>query len=140
MKRLILILMVLLLAGPALADDKADVQKALDQFITARVKADFPALEKMLTPDFLAVTHDGRFLDKTQFLAYAKVRKLSKLEVKGPKIRVTGQLAVVTAAAPVAGDDAKAGGKFDNSKSAITYVLIKTAQGWKLNSVHWHFF
>lgn len=141
MKRLILFLTVLLLAAPALADDKADVLKAQDQFINARIKADFPALEKILTPDFLAVTHDGRFLDKTQFLAYAKERKLSKLALQAPKVRVTGgQLAVVTAVAPVAGDDSKAGGKFEKAKSAITYVWIKTAQGWRLQSVHWHFF
>lgn len=135
---LLLVLLLITLVN-AWADEKADVLKADQKYVEARVKGDSKALEVLLAADFLATNHAGKAFDKAQFLAYSTQRDLARMDpiAETVKVRVNGSSAVVTLHCTASGADSKEG-KFDHKPWQIARTWIKTKDGWKLFSLHWY--
>ena len=100
--RLVLVCMAaLLFVGTAAnAQDSADkeVQKAMDDNFTAIVHKDAAALSRQYTEDYFRIGETGKISGKSEFIANATNPdyEITKLEASDVKIRVYGNIAVVT--------------------------------------------
>lgn len=93
---------VLLFVGTAAnAQDPAEkeVQKAVDDNLAAIMHKDAAALSRQYTDDYFRVSETGKVSGKSEFLAGATNPdfEITKLEASDVKIRVYGNVAVVTA-------------------------------------------
>jgi ketosteroid isomerase-like protein len=68
---------------------------------------DIPAMDKLLSDDYLGITASGEVLTKTQQLDRMRDHKLmiTKLEISEIKIKLVGNIAIVTSLAQVEGSD-----------------------------------
>ncbi len=100
--RLVLVCMAALLfvGAAANAQDSADkeVQKAMDDNFTAIVHKDAAALSRQYTEDYFRIGETGKISGKSEFIANATNPdyEITKLEASDVKIRVYGNIAVVT--------------------------------------------
>src|ERR1051325_6447179 len=87
-------------SGAAGGDEQAVRQAERDRF-AAMVKADVPALDKMLGADLTYTHGDGRVIDKAAFLSDFKTGafKYVSIEPGDMKVRIYGETAVVTGGA-----------------------------------------
>src|ERR1700761_5454937 len=71
----------------------------------AALDDDIPAMDKLLSDDYLGITASGEVLTKTQQLDRMRDRKLmiTKLEISETKIKLVGNVAIVTCLAHVEG-------------------------------------
>jgi ketosteroid isomerase-like protein len=71
----------------------------------AALADDIPAMDKLLSDDYLGITASGEVLTKTQQLDRMRDRKfmITKLEISETKIKIVGNVAIVTCLAHVEG-------------------------------------
>lgn len=90
----------LLLVGAASAQDSAEkeVKKAMDDNFAAIIHKDAAALSRQYTDDYFRIGETGKVSGKSEFIANATNPdyETTKLEVSDMKIRVYGNIAVVT--------------------------------------------
>lgn len=84
-----------------LSKDQEAVRKAETDRFAAMLKADVPALDKLLAADLTYTHGDGRVIDKAAFLADFRTGafKYSTIQPNEITIRVFGDVAVVTGGA-----------------------------------------
>ncbi|HZT43904.1 MAG TPA: nuclear transport factor 2 family protein [Chthonomonadaceae bacterium] len=137
------LLLSVIMAGTAAADDVKDIRSTYDKFCAAIIHQNFAAIRALETPDFTA-QEGGRKLNgkqeeavlRQQFSTKGKVRFMRVL-MRGVSVR--GKTAeVVTdfwyqAIVPVQAGTGKPH-RYDRSGS-ISNTLVKTASGWKFKTL-----
>jgi ketosteroid isomerase-like protein len=85
----------------AMSKDQEAVRKAENDRFAAMLKADVPALEKLLGTDLTYTHGDGRVIGKTAFIADFKTGafKYTTIEPNDVTVRIFGDAAVVTGGA-----------------------------------------
>ena len=75
------------------------------QWQKATLADDIPAMDKLLSDDYLGITATGEVLTKTQQLDRMRDRKfmLTKLDISDTRIKLIGNIAIVTCLAQVEG-------------------------------------
>lgn len=100
----------------------------------AALADDIPAMDKLLSEDYLGITASGEVLTKTQQLDHMRDHKfqLTKLEIADTRIKLVGNIAIVTCLAQVEGtsDDETLHGAY-----RYTRVYQRLAGGiWRVTS------
>jgi ketosteroid isomerase-like protein len=85
--------------------ERAHIEQLEQQWRTAELNADVVGMDKLLSDDFLGITAVGEVNTKQQFLDRMSNRSitLSTLEMSEQKIKLVGQVAIVTSLAQVDG-------------------------------------
>lgn len=100
MNRLVVFVAALLFAAALNAQDSAEkeVQKAMDDNFAAIIHKDRAALNRQYTSDYFRIGDAGRVSGKTEYIASVvnSDYETTKLEPSDVKIRVYGNIAVVT--------------------------------------------
>lgn len=75
------------------------------QWRQAALTSDIPAMDKLLSDDYLGITANGEVLTKTQQLDHMRDRRLviTQLQTSELKIKLVGNIAIVTSLAQVEG-------------------------------------
>jgi ketosteroid isomerase-like protein len=122
-------------AGPAgqSGSDEAKIIALDNQWYELRIKHDFAALEQLLAADFIMTTSYGRVVTRDQVLGrngspeyFFKLRSFTTDDVK---VRIYGDVAVVTGHASVDGEafDLRVG-----SAVRFTRVYVRADGRWRL--------
>jgi len=104
------------------------------QWRQAQLDADVSAMDKLLSDDFLGITSAGEVVTKAQQLDRMRTRKvaLTQLDISDVKIKVKGEIAIVTSLAKIQGsnDDRPLNGSF-----RYTHIFQRSPTGvWKITS------
>ncbi len=85
--------------------ERAQIVELEHQWQKAALTDDIPAMDKLLSDDYLGITASGEVLTKTQQLDRMRDRKLviTKLNISETKIKLIGNIAIVTCLAQVEG-------------------------------------
>lgn len=85
--------------------ERAQIVELEHQWQKAALTDDIPAMDKLLSDDYLGITATGEVLTKTQQLDRMRDRKLviTKLDISETKIKLIGNIAIVTCLAQVEG-------------------------------------
>ena len=105
-----------------------------EEWRTAMLKADIPAMDSLLADDYMAITPNGTLQSKEQALANLRTgaTHFTALEISDRKVRFYGTTALVTSRADASGTTA--GGDFSGSYR-YTRVYVRNAEGkWKIVS------
>lgn len=100
----------------------------------AVLKADVPALDKMLADDYTAITASGTLQSKEQALANLRsgATRFTSMDISDRRVRFYGKVALVTSRAEVKGTNAA--GEISGSYR-YTRVYVRNEQGeWKIVS------
>jgi ketosteroid isomerase-like protein len=115
----------------AASKDEADVKLAEKERFAAMVKADVPALDKLLSPDLVYTHGDARVIDKAAFLNDFKTGAFQYITIEPNEmsVRIFGNTAVVTggAAMHVVNNGAHA-----QIKIRYTDVHVKRNGAWQM--------
>ena len=108
-----LALCVIVLSGPpAFAvhgvknhDAKQQIEQLEDEWRTAQIAGDAAAMDRLLSDDYIGISMSGQVNTKAQQLARIRSHALtvSRLDIEDRKIKLLGQVAVVTVRASVQG-------------------------------------
>lgn len=133
MNRLVVFVAALLFAGALNAQDSAEkeVQKAMDDNFAAIIHKDSAALNRQYTNDYFRIGDTGRVSGKTEYIASVvnSDYETTKLEPSDVKIRVYGNVAVVTELVTATGGPK---GKAPTERSTRqTVVWLKQDGVWK---------
>ena len=107
-----LLLGALLIVLPAPAQNKRDAKREIEslerQWRTAQLAGDVSTMDKMLSDDYVGITMAGQVNTKTQQLARIRNRVfvLTRLDLEDVKVKLVGEVAVVTVKAKVEGTNA----------------------------------
>ena len=85
--------------------ERTHIEALEQQWRTAQLNDDVVAMDKLLSDDFLGITANGEVNTKQQFLDRLRNRSitLTTLEMSEQKIKLVGQVAIVTSLAQVDG-------------------------------------
>jgi ketosteroid isomerase-like protein len=85
--------------------ERAQIVALEKEWRTAALADDLPAMDKLLSEDYLGITATGEVLTKTQQLDRMRDRKfmLTKLDISDTRIKLIGNIAIVTCLAQVEG-------------------------------------
>jgi ketosteroid isomerase-like protein len=114
--------------------ERAQIVAIEQQCRQATLDDDAPAMDKLLSEDYLGITASGEVLTKTQQLDRMRERKLvvSSLQTSEVKIKLVGNIAIVTSLARVEGSD---NGEPLHGAFRYTRVYQRMAGGvWKITS------
>lgn len=125
---------VLLCAGTtsnAQNSAEKEVQKAMDDNFTAIIHQDAVALNRQYTDDYFRIGDTGKVTGKSEFIASATNPdyEITKLEASDVKIRVYGNIAVVTELVSATGG--RKGETHTAHSSRQTVVWLKQDGVWK---------
>lgn len=113
--------------------EQAEIRALEGRWREAQLTDDVPAMEKLLSDEFLGVTASGQVVTKTQQLERMRTRRLAlrRIDMLDTKVKLSGNLAVVTSEAAVDGtaDGAPLRGLF-----RYTRVYQHTASGWRITN------
>ncbi len=92
-------------AWQAKRDVKRQIEQLEDQWRTAQLSGDIATMDRMLSEDYVGITMTGQVNTKVQQLARLRTRAivLTRLDVEDMKVRLIGQVAIVTVKARVEG-------------------------------------
>jgi ketosteroid isomerase-like protein len=105
-----------------------------DEWRTAVLKADIPALDALLADDYISITAGGALQSKEQTLDSLRsgATHFTSIEISDRRVRFYGTTALVTSKAVVSGKHA---GDDLSGSYRYTRVYVKNAQGdWKIVS------
>ena len=85
--------------------ERAQIVALEQEWQKAALADDLPAMDKLLSEDYLGITATGEVLTKTQQLDRMRDRKfmLTKLDISDTRIKLIGNIAIVTCLAQVEG-------------------------------------
>ena len=88
--------------------ERAQIVELEHQWKKAALADDIPAMDKLLSDDYLGITDTGEVLTKTQQLARMRDGKfmITKLDISDTRIKLVGNIAIVTCLAQVEGTSA----------------------------------
>ena len=128
----------LLAQHPTQPHHKHEMQFEVDsleqQWRQAQLTGDVPAMDKLLSDDFLGINVSGEVVTKAQQLDRMRSRQLhiTELDISDVKIKLIGQIAIVTSKAQIASTGT--GGTMNGSfRSTRVYQHLPTGV-WKLTS------
>jgi uncharacterized protein (TIGR02246 family) len=106
-----------------------EIRKMMDATAVALLKHDVAALSDYYADGLTFTLADGRMINKTQFLDFAKNSKRETFNFSDLNIRAFGNTAVVnfTRTSTAIGN----GGLKSNSQSRDTAMLVKNGKGWQ---------
>ncbi len=135
------LLLGLLVCGPAAAErherkrlERAEISTLEAQWRRAQLAEDITTMDKLLADEFLGVTASGQVVTKAQQLDRMRTRKLdlTRLDVLDTKIKISGNLAVVTSLAQL---DGQADGAPFRGSFRYTRVYQRVGRGaWKITN------
>ena len=136
---LLLCLCLFLIPAPAHAwqakrNLKRQIEVLEDQWRTAQLAGDLPTMDHMLSDDYVGITITGQITTKTQQMARLKSRALvlTRLDMQDVKIKLVGQVAIVTVKARVEGTS---GVKRIDGAYRYTRIYHQLASGaWKITN------
>lgn len=78
--------------------ERVEIRAMETQWRDAQLAEDIPAMDRLLADDFLGITAAGQVVTKTQQLDRMRSRQIaiSRLDMADTKIKISGNLAVVT--------------------------------------------
>ena len=114
--------------------ERAQIVTLEHEWQKAALANDLPAMDKLLSDDYLGITATGEVLTKTQQLDRMRDRKflLTKLEISDTRIKLVGNVAIVTCLAQVEGSSAD-----DHLHGAYRYTRVYqriSGSVWKVTS------
>ena len=112
----------------------AEIQQLEAEWRSAQLTGDVPAMDRLLSDDFLGITSAGQVVTKAQQLERMRTRQmvLKELNVEDTKIKLIGSIAIVTSLAAVEGTTE---GKAIHGQFRYTRVYQRLANGmWKITS------
>jgi len=85
--------------------ERVHIEALEQQWRTAQLNADVAAMDKLLSDDFLGITANGEVDTKQQYLDRMRNRVLtiSMMDISEQKIKLVGEVAIVTSLAQVEG-------------------------------------
>jgi ketosteroid isomerase-like protein len=85
--------------------ERAHIVALEHEWQKAALAGDLPAMDKLLSDDYLGITANGEVLTKTQQLDRMRDRRLmlTKLDISDTRIKLVGNIAIVTCLAQVEG-------------------------------------
>jgi ketosteroid isomerase-like protein len=85
--------------------ERSQIEALEKQWQQAMVAGDIPTMDKLLSEDYLGIEANGEVVTKAQQLDHMRTRQLviDKLETSDIKIKLIGQIAIVTSLAQVQG-------------------------------------
>ncbi len=119
-----------------------EVLKVNSDYEKAILKGDISLHEKILAPEFISHSSDGSFKNRTQIIEWVKkekaapTHKLTALTSDDVKVKVSGNLAVVTATWKSTGTGMEADAEPHAVLGQYTAVYEKRDGGWLLISDH----
>ena len=121
-------------AWQAKRDVKRQVEQLESEWRTAQLAGDIPTMDHMLSDDYVGITMTGQVTTKAQQMARLRSRTLvlTRLDMQDVKIKLVGQVAIVTVKARVEGtSDAK---RIDG-EYRYTRIYHQLASGaWKITN------
>ena len=92
-------------AWQAKRDVKRQIEKLESQWRTAQLAGDIPTMDHMLSDDYVGITMTGQVTTKAQQMTRLRTRTLvlTRLDTQDVKIKLVGQVAIVTVKARVEG-------------------------------------
>jgi hypothetical protein len=103
-----------------------ELRKADDEYRTARLNRDVPALKRLLAEEFLSISNSGQIIDKTAGLEIMAKSSTGELQYDEVKIRIYGNTAIVTGRQT----------NEENQQARFTRVWVKKPDQWQLVSAH----
>jgi ketosteroid isomerase-like protein len=90
---------------PKRPDYKRQVEQLEQTWRIAQLDGDIPAMDKLLSDDYVGITMNGQVVTKMQQLERMRTRQfvLSKIELNDVKVKLIGTTAIVTCQAEVEG-------------------------------------
>ena len=114
--------------------EREQIVELEDEWQRAALAADVPAMDKLLSDDYLGITATGEVLTKAQQLDHMRNRELvlTKLDISELKIKLIGNIAIVTSLAQVEGSS---DGEPLQGAYRYTRVYQRLASGsWKITN------
>jgi ketosteroid isomerase-like protein len=114
--------------------EKEQIEQLETQWQQAMLNDDVPAMDKLLSEDYLGVTAGGDLVTKSQQLDRMRNRQVTvtKLDTSEIKLKLIGQIAIVTSLAQIEG---VADGKAISGAYRYTRVYQRLPIGaWKITS------
>ena len=139
----VLLLLALITGGPAAIashrgenknDFKHEIEKLEETWRTAQVAGDIATLDKLMSDDYVGISMSGQVNTKSQQLSRIRDRSLilTKIDLGDTKIKLLGQVAIVTVKASVEGTSE---GVSMNGKYRYTRVYQHNPTGgWKVTN------
>ena len=92
-------------AWQAKRDVKRQIEQLENQWRTAQLAGDIPTMDHMLSDDYVGITMTGQVTTKAQQMTRFRSRSLvlTRLDMQDVKIKLVGQVAIVTVKARVEG-------------------------------------
>ena len=112
-------------------DARHVIEDLEEQWRTAQLADDIPAMDRLLSDDFVGISMTGQANDKTQQLDRFRNRKLvlSRIDLKDRQVKLVGSIAIVTCLAEVEGMNE---GETIKGKFRYTRIYQRLASGaWK---------
>ena len=115
-------------------EERSQIAILEEQWRKAQLSADVPEMDHLLSDDFLGVTATGEVVTKSQQLDRMRTHQFQvrTLDVSDTKIKISGNLAVVTSFAKL--DATTAGRPFVGSFRYTRVYQHKTGDGWKITN------
>ncbi len=141
MRPLSLLLLLLTVSGTGLAQrrerkrvERVEIRVMESQWRDAQLSEDIPAMDRLLSDDFLGITAAGQVVTKAQQLDRMRSRQIAitKLDIADTKIKISGNLAVVTSLARLDGTSNGA-----PLRGAFRYTRVyqrSPGTGWKITN------
>ena len=121
-------------AWQAKRDVKRQIEQLEDQWRVAQLTGDIPTMDRMLSDDYVGITLTGQVTTKAQQLARLRDRVfvLTRMDKQDSKIKLVGQVAIVTVKARVEGRTAL---KAIDGEYRYTRIYHQLASGtWKITN------
>jgi ketosteroid isomerase-like protein len=114
--------------------EREQVEALEQQWVKAMLASDVPAMDRLLSDDYLGVTTAGALVTKSQQLERMRSRQLmvTKLQTTESRIKLIGHIAIVTSLAEI---EAQADGKQvqGSFRSVRVYQRLPNG-GWRMTS------
>ena len=121
-------------AWQAKRDVKRQIEQLENQWRTAQLTGDIPTMDHMLSEDYVGITMTGQVTTKAQQMARLRSRALvlTRLDMQDVKIKLVGQVAIVTVKARVEGrSDVK---RIDGEYRYTRIYHQLSSGGWKITN------
>ncbi len=114
--------------------ERAEITQLEEKWRDAQLAEDIPAMDRLLADEFLGITANGQVVTKSQQLDRMRTRHLvlNRMDIAETKMKISGNLAVVTSLAHL---DGSADGKPLRGDFRYTRVYHRIGRGdWKITN------
>ena len=114
--------------------ERAEISQLEQQWRQAQISENIGEMDRLLAEDFLGITAAGQVVTKAQQLERMRTRRidLQRVDISDSKIRISGNVAVVTSLAQI--DGTMDGHAVDGSFRYTRVYQRGPANGWKITN------